>query len=88
MIRVQVKTKGDKSVGPLKFIHSVISALRTECFQMAEQADVFLEVDEAGNIWLGEGNNEECYRVYGWNLTHRKLKQIIATKELLSPDAK
>lgn len=68
-------------MGPLAVIESVINALRAECFELAAQAGVFLEVDENGNIWLGEDGTEECYKVYGWNFTHLKLKEIIAKRE-------
>lgn len=67
----------------LNLFQAAINALRAECFEMAEHAGVFLKVDEAGNIWLAEdGNQEECSKIYGWNLTHQKLKKIITEKEL------
>lgn len=70
-------------MSPLNLFKAAINALRQECFVMAEQAGVFLEVDENGNIWLAEdGNKEECCKVYGWNMTHQKLKEIISKKEL------
>jgi hypothetical protein len=66
-------------VSPLAAFQSVVNALKQECFNSAEEAGLFLQVDEAGNIWLGDGNGE-CYRVHGWHMTHQKINEIISKK--------
>jgi len=66
----------------LSLFQSAINALRQECFDLAKQANIFLEVDEAGNIWLGDEGHDECYRVRGWHLAYQEIKQIIHRKEL------
>lgn len=71
-------------MSPLNFIPAAINAIRIECFELADQAGVFLKVDESGNIWLEDGHDEECVLMYGWTLTHRKLKKIISQKEYLN----
>lgn len=68
-------------MSPLQLITSVIEAIKAECFYFANKYGIFLEQDEAGNIWLGEGG-EECYRVRGWCLTYKNIKEIIKKKEL------
>lgn len=68
-------------MSPLAIFQSAINALRLECYELANASELFLEVDEAGNIWLGEGNGE-CFRVYGWHMTHQKISQIIKEREL------
>lgn len=68
---------------PLALFQSVVNTLRLECFELAAKAGLFLEVDEAGNIWLGEGDGE-CFRVHGWHMTHHKISQFIKEKELIA----
>lgn len=65
----------------LVLFESAIKALKQECFALAKEAGLFLQVDECGNIWLGEGN-DECFRVYGWNKTYRKINEMIIRKAL------
>jgi hypothetical protein len=71
-------------MSPLSIFQSAINALKAECFRLAEEAGLFLQVDEAGNIWLGDDKKEECYRVYGWHMTHQKITKLIKEKELNS----
>lgn len=68
---------------PLHIFNAAMNALRDECRDLASECGVFLETDEAGNIWLGDGE-QECYRVYGWHMAHQKLTAIKSRKELLT----
>lgn len=60
---------------------AIVNATKNECFILAKQHDIFLEVDHAGRIWIGDGNSE-CFRINGWFLTHKKIKEIIKNMEL------
>lgn len=71
-------------MSPLKLFATAINALKQECFDLAAKADIFLEVDEAGNIWLGDDQHEECHKVCGWHLTYQKINAIIEKKEVKS----
>lgn len=64
---------------PLKILKTAIDSIQAECFRLVERYDLFLEVDDSGNIWLGEGDGE-CYRVNGWHLTYFKINEIIINK--------
>ena len=67
---------------PLSILNAAIKALKNECFKLAKEHNIFLQVDEAGNIWLGDTDHEECSRVRGWHLTHQKIQNIISKKEM------
>lgn len=67
-------------MSPLEILKSAINSIRSASVELAEKHNLFLEVDEAGNIWLGEGDGE-CFRVNGWYLTYNKILQIIRKKE-------
>lgn len=63
-------------MSPLEYLKSALKVVRSDCFELAAKHGLFLQEDEAGNIWLGEGDGE-CYRVNGWCLTHSKIKEIV-----------
>lgn len=69
-------------MSPLSLFETAVKALKKECFDLAKQAGIFLEVDDAGNIWLGDDQHDECCKMRGWHVTYQKIKQIIASKEL------
>lgn len=68
-------------MSPLEILKSALNSVQSASVELAAKHNLFLEVDEAGNIWLGEGDGE-CYRVNGWYLTYNKILQIIRKKEL------
>jgi hypothetical protein len=68
----------------LSIFQSAINALKAECFRLAEESGLFLQVDEAGNIWLGDDKQEECFRVCGWNMTYQQITKLIKEKEINS----
>lgn len=70
-------------MSPLEILKEALKSIQADAFALAEKHNLFLEVDEAGNIWLGEGDGE-CFRVNGWYLTHNKILSIIKQKELKS----
>lgn len=67
-------------MSPLELFKTVINALKSECLELAAANDIFLEVDEAGNIWLADGEQDECVRMYGWHCTYQKINRIISSK--------
>ncbi|QJT70462.1 hypothetical protein [Microcystis phage MaeS] len=64
----------------LNILKAALKAVKEDCFHLAKQHGIFLEQDELGNIWISE-DGKECYRVNGWYLTNKELRDIISKKE-------
>jgi len=64
------------------YLDIALASFAIECFALAYKHGLFLEVDEVGNIWLGDGESGECDRVCGWHTAYKKINDLIKKKEL------
>lgn len=62
------------------YLSVALALFAIECFKLASEHGLFLEVDEAGNIWLGDGESGECDRVCGWHTAYGKIHDLIREK--------